>query len=293
VVARAVPATVSPSRIHVPTAQIRYIRRYPLALFGLCVLLIFSLAALMAPVLPLPPPNVVLPQARFQPVLAPGHLLGTDDLGRDILSRMVWGGRPALLSAAIATLGALIPGTVIGLVSGFYGRITDAVLMRLVDVLLAFPALLLAIALVAGLGPGLRNAILAVSVVGLPTYARLTRGQVLPIRDLDYVQAARVLASSDRRIILKHILPNVMSPVIVVASLDVGQKIIALASLSFLGLGIQPPDSDWGAMLARSRGLMEVAPHAVAVPGVAIFLLVLSCNFIGDALRDMLDPRLR
>lgn len=271
---------------------IRLAARYPLATVGLAILVTMTAAALAAPILPLLPPNVVETSQRLKSILAGEHVLGTDDLGRDVLSRMIWGARPALAAALVATFGAMIPGTLIGLVSGFYRRL-DPVLMRLIDVLLAFPPLLLAVALVAGLGPGLTNAMIAVSVVGVPGYARLVRGQVLSIRELDYVQAARLIGATGPRIVARHLVPNAIAPIIVVASLDVGQKIIALASLSFLGLGIQPPDSDWGTLLSRGRDIMETAPHVVMVPGVAIFIVVLSANFIGDALRDALDPRLR
>jgi peptide/nickel transport system permease protein len=252
-----------------------------------------AVAAIAAPFLSLLPPDVVDTDIRLRGVGTAGHVLGTDDLGRDVLARMVWGARPALFAGLIAMFGSMVPGALVGLASGYYRGRFDAITMRLVDILLAFPPLLLAVALVAGLGPGLANAMFAVSLVGLPTYARLVRGQALGLRELDYISAARVIGARDGRIIVRHIVPNAIPPIIVIASLDVGQKIISLASLSFLGLGIQPPDSDWGAMLTRGRGLMELAPHVVLVPGLAIFLVVLSTNVIGDALRDALDPRLR
>lgn len=268
-------------------------RTYPLAVAGVVVLAGVGTLALLAPILPLPLPNEIATASALRPILTPGHPLGTDDIGRDVFSRLVWGARPSLAAGSLAVLGALIPGAVIGAVAGYAGRIPDLVGMRLVDVLLAFPPLLLAIALAAGLGPGLTNAVIAVAIVSLPTYARLVRSQVLATKELEHVMAARVVGASGARILARHIGPAAVPPVIVVASLDVGQKIIALASLSFLGLGIQPPDADWGAMLARGRGLLETAPSVVALPGVAILLTVLALNVVGDALRDALDPRLR
>lgn len=267
--------------------------RYPLGALGLLLLAAATLIALLAPVLPIMAPNEVATGSGLRPLLSPDHPLGTDDIGRDLLARMVWGARPSLAAGFLAVLGALVPGAAIGMATGYFGGNVDMAGMRLIDVLLAFPPLLLAIALAAGLGPGLTNAVIAISIVSLPTYARVVRSQVLATKELDYVLAARVVGADTMRTVLRHVAPSVVAPVTVVASLDVGQKIIAMASLSFLGLGIQPPDADWGAMLARGRGFMETAPSMVAVPGLAIFALVLSLNFVGDALRDALDPRLR
>lgn len=271
----------------------RLIGTYPLGAFGVFVLAGVTAIGIAAPALPIPGPNDIATANTLRPILSPGHPLGTDDIGRDVLSRLVWGARPSLAAGSLAVLAALALGAAIGSISGYAGRIPDMVGMRFIDVLLAFPPLLLAIALAAGLGPGLTNAVIAIAVVSLPTYARVVRSQVLAIKELDHVTAARVVGANDARILVRHIAPAVVPPVIVVASLDVGQKIIALASLSFLGLGIQPPDADWGAMLARGRGLMETAPSVVAIPGLAILVVVLSLNFLGDALRDALDPRLR
>lgn len=269
------------------------VRRYPLAALGLLVLAGVSTTAVVAPFLPLPPPAEIATAIALRPVFSPGHPLGTDDIGRDLLSRLVWGARPSLAGGSLAVVGALVPGAVLGALAGYAGRLPDLLAMRFVDVLLAFPPLLLAIALAAGLGPGLTNAVLAIAVVSLPTYARLVRSQVLATKTLDHVMAARVVGATDARILVRHIGPAAVPAVVVVASLDLGQKIIALASLSFLGLGIQPPDADWGSMLARSRGFMETAPSVVGLPGIAILVTVLALNFIGDALRDALDPRLR
>jgi peptide/nickel transport system permease protein len=274
-------------------ALITLARRHLLGALGLTVLCVVTLIALLAPVLPIVPPNEVATGNSLRPPLSPDHPLGTDDIGRDVLARMVWGARPSLAAGFLAVLGALLPGAAIGLATGYFGGLVDMTGMRAIDVLLAFPPLLLAIALAAGLGPGVTNAVVAISIVSLPTYARVVRGQVLATKELDYVLAARVVGVDTMRLLRRHVAPSIVAPITVVASLDVGQKIIAMASLSFLGLGIQPPDADWGAMLARGRGFMETAPSMVAVPGLAIFALVLSFNFIGDALRDALDPRLR
>jgi peptide/nickel transport system permease protein len=268
-------------------------RRYPLAAMGALVFLDLCVLALIAPILPLPLPTEIATASALKPVFTPGHALGTDDIGRDLLSRLIWGARPSLAAGTLAVLGALLPGAVLGAIAGYAGPIPDLVAMRFVDVLLAFPPLLLAIALAAGLGPGLTNAMIAIAIVSLPTYARMVRSQVLATKARDHVMAARVVGASDFRILVRHIAPAAVPAVLVVASLDVGQKIIALASLSFLGLGIQPPDADWGALLARGRGYIETAPSVVALPGLTILITVLALNFIGDALRDALDPRLR
>jgi peptide/nickel transport system permease protein len=219
--------------------------------------------------------------------------LGADDLGRDILSRLIWGGRISLLIGFSAVMVAMLLGIVVGLVTGYFGRWVDTVFMRLIDILMAFPAILLAITIVASLGPGLRNAMLAVAVVGIPYYARIVRGSVLLLREQEFVQAARVVGASDSRIIFRHILPNTLAPLIVAATLDVGWMIMAAAGLSFLGLGAQPPTAEWGVMLSTGRQFIRNAPHLSILPGLAIFLVVLALNFLGDGLRDALDPRLR
>ena len=272
---------------------LRRLARDYMALAGIAFLLLVILVSILAPVLaPRDPIETNLSQ-RLAPIGAPGYPLGADDLGRDILSRLIWGGRISLLVGFSAVMVAMILGIIVGLLSGYFGRWVDSVFMRLIDILMAFPAILLAITIVASLGPGLRNAMLAVAVVGIPYYARIVRGSVLSLREQEFVQAARVIGAPDARIIFRHILPNTMAPLIVAATLDVGWMIMAAAGLSFLGLGAQPPTAEWGVMLSTGRQFIRNAPHLSILPGLAIFLVVLALNFLGDGLRDALDPRLR
>jgi peptide/nickel transport system permease protein len=265
--------------------------RNRLALLALLVLVGVVLAACLAPYLPLADPDTVDTANRLRPVLTPGHLLGTDEFGRDLLSRLVWGARVSLLAGAATAAAAMLVGVVLGVLSGYYSGWPETVIMRLTDILMAFPYILLAIAIVAGLGPGLRNAMIAIAIVGFPIYTRLVRGIVLSVRGREFVEAARALGSTDRLILLRHIVPQLLSPVIVAFSLDVGAKILATAGLSFLGLGTQPPTADWGSMLATGRQFVILSPHVVLLPGLAIFVIVLALNLVGDALRDFLDPR--
>jgi peptide/nickel transport system permease protein len=221
----------------------------------------------------------------------PAHLMGTDELGRDVLSRIIWGAQASLQAGATAATIALAVGLVLGMLAAYYGGRADSVIMRTMDVVLAFPYLLLAIAVVAILGPGLRNAMIAIAIVGFPLYTRLVRGVVLSLREREFVEAARALGAGDRVILGRHIVPHLLSPVIVAFSLDVGVKILATAGLSFLGLGTQPPTADWGSMLATGRQFVVLSPHVALLPGLAIFVVVLALNMVGDAVRDVLDPR--
>jgi len=265
--------------------------RNQLALLALIVLAGVVLAAGLAPYLPLADPDTVDTVQRLKPPLTPGHLLGTDEFGRDLLSRLVWGARVSLLAGAATAAAAMMIGVLLGVLSGYYSGWPETVIMRLTDILMAFPYILLAIAIVAGLGPGLRNAMIAIAIVGFPIYTRLVRGIVLSVRGREFVEAARALGSTDRLILVRHIVPQLLSPVIVAFSLDVGAKILATAGLSFLGLGTQPPTADWGSMLATGRQFVILSPHVVLLPGLAIFVIVLALNLVGDALRDLLDPR--
>jgi len=265
--------------------------RNRLALLALLVLVGVVLAACLAPHLPLADPDTVDTANRLRPLFTPGHPLGTDEFGRDLLSRLVWGARVSLLAGAATAAAAMLVGVVLGVLSGYYSGWPETVIMRLTDILMAFPYILLAIAIVAGLGPGLRNAMIAIAIVGFPIYTRLVRGIVLSVRGREFVEAARALGSTDRLILLRHIVPQLLSPVIVAFSLDVGAKILATAGLSFLGLGTQPPTADWGSMLATGRQFVILSPHVVLLPGLAIFVIVLALNLVGDALRDFLDPR--
>jgi ABC-type dipeptide/oligopeptide/nickel transport system permease subunit len=269
----------------------RPLRRYPLAVAGALVLIAAIAAAAFAPHLPLPDPDTVDTPNRLRPPLSASHPLGTDEFGRDLLSRLVWGARVSLL-AGVGTAGlAMLVGVVLGVLGGYYTGWIEAMVMRLTDVLMAFPYILLAIAIVAGLGPGLRNAMIAIAIVGFPLYTRLVRGVVLSVKQLEFVEAARALGSSDASILARHVLPQFVSPVLVTFSLDVGAKILATAGLSFLGLGTQPPTADWGSMLATGRQFVVLSPHVVLLPGLAIFVIVFAVNLVGDALRDALDPR--
>jgi peptide/nickel transport system permease protein len=265
--------------------------RNQLALLALFVLVGVVLAACLAPHLPLADPDTVDTANRLRPLLTPGHPLGTDEFGRDLLSRLVWGARVSLLAGAATAAAAMLVGVLLGVLSGYYSGWPETVIMRLTDILMAFPYILLAIAIVAGLGPGLRNAMIAIAIVGFPIYTRLVRGIVLSVRGREFVEAARALGSTDHLILMRHIVPQLLSPVIVAFSLDVGAKILATAGLSFLGLGTQPPTADWGSMLATGRQFVILSPHVVLLPGLAIFVIVLALNLVGDALRDFLDPR--
>jgi peptide/nickel transport system permease protein len=279
---------------HSPTWEaLQRLRRDRLAMASAGLLLFAIMVSLLAPVFaPQDPTQTNLAQ-RLAPPGTPGYLLGTDELGRDLLSRLIWGGRVSLLVGFSAVIVAMGFGVLIGLVAGYFGGWVDSVIMRLIDVLMAFPAILLAIAIVASLGPGLRNAMLAISIVGIPYYARIIRGSVLSLREQEFIHAARIIGVSDFQILMRHVLPNCISPLIVAATLDVGWMIMAAAGLSFLGLGAQPPTAEWGVMLSDGRQFIRVAPHLSILPGAAIFLVVLALNFLGDGLRDALDPRLR
>ena len=269
----------------------RRLVRNRLAVLAFLVILGAAATAFLAPHLPLGDPDAVDTPSRLRPPLTAGHWLGTDEFGRDLLARLIWGARVSLL-AGVATAGAaMLIGVVLGIVGGYYSGWTETVVMRLTDILMAFPYILLAIAIVAGLGPGLRNAMIAITIVGFPIYTRLVRGIVLSVREREFVEAARALGSPDRFILVRHIVPQLLSPVIVAFSLDVGAKILATAGLSFLGLGSQPPTADWGSMLATGRQFVILSPHVVMLPGLAIFVIVLALNLVGDALRDLLDPR--
>jgi peptide/nickel transport system permease protein len=259
-----------------------------LFLFGFIVLL-----ALLAPILPLPNPDTTDQPNRLLPPLSGGHLLGTDHLGRDILSRLIWGTQVSLLVGISATALAGIFGSLIGLVAGYARGAVDSTLMRLVDMLMAFPYILLAIAIVAALGPGLLNALYAIDLVNIPFFARNIRGVTVSIRNREFVDAARLSGKGHVAILFTEVLPNVLPVIVITMSTTVGWMILETAGLSFLGLGAQPPTSDLGSMLGQARAQLFTAPHASIVPGVMIFVLVMSINLLGDGVRDVLDPRLR
>jgi len=258
----------------------------------LLVLAAMAAAAVLAPwVAPYDPAAQAWEQALRGPSAA--HWLGTDEFGRDVLTRIIYGGRISLAVGFLAVAIAAGLGVPLGLLSGFVGGRVDVLVMRVMDVLLAFPAVLLALAIVGALGPGVRNAIIAVGVVAIPAFARVVRGATLVVRAQEYVDAARALGVRLPRIIARHVWPNAAAPVIVQATLGVGTAILSSAGLSFLGLGAQPPTPDWGGMLASGREFMLQAWWIATFPGLAIMVTVLGFNLIGDALRDALDPRLR
>jgi len=272
---------------------LRRLAKRRLALTAIVVMAVIIALALAAPILPIADPNQIASANRL---LGPGqesYLLGSDELGRDVLSRVIWGARVSLLAGFGAAILSMAIGVSVGLLAGFLGRWVDSLLMRSTDVVLAFPSILLAIGVIAALGSGLTNAMIAVAIAGFPLYARVARGSVLSVRELDFVEAARSIGVSQLGIMARHILPNILAPLIVAFSLDVGLKIVLTSSLSFLGLGAQPPTADWGSMIASGRNYVRNAVHLIMVPGFAIFTVVLCLNIIGDQLRDALDPRLK
>ncbi|HGN1704511.1 TPA: ABC transporter permease subunit [Providencia rettgeri] len=264
-----------------------------LATIGLVILSVIMLLALLAPWLPLDNPDETDLVNRLLPVFSSGHVLGTDHLGRDILSRLLWGTRVSLMVGISATLIAAVFGTLIGLVAGYAGHRTDTVLMRCIDMLMAFPYILLALAIVAVLGPGLLNALYAIALVNIPFFARNIRGLTVGLRDRDFIQAARLSGKNHFQVLLTEVLPNVLPIIVVTMSTTIGWMILETAGLSFLGLGTQPPNADLGSMLGQGRAQMFVAPHVALVPGIMIFLIVISFNLLGDGVRDILDPRLK
>lgn len=269
---------------------VRRFRRNYAALVGLALVVMLVLVALFAPLLAPVSPDQQNLRARLQPPSLE-HPLGTDEFGRSILSRVIYGARISLFTGLVPVAVAATLGTLIGLVAGFFRGRLDNILMRLMDILLSFPALLLALAVVGALGPGLLNAVIAVAVVGVPEYARIVRSVVLGTREEDYVQAARAVGAGGWRLMLRHILPSTLGPLTVQATLGIGFAILSMAGLSFLGLGVQPPTADWGEMLSRGRRYLPEASWLLIFPGLAISLTVLAFNLVGDGLRDALDPR--
>ncbi len=268
------------------------IRRSPLSLLGIILFSGFLLIAILAPyIMPYSPYKINLSGAFQQPNIE--HLFGTDEMGRDILSRVVWGCRISLRVGNTVVLISLCIGTILGGVAGYVGGAVDEIIMRFTDLVLAFPSLVLALALSAALGPGLNNAIFAISITWWPWYARLIRGQVLSIREAGFVEAARCVGASDFRILFRHIIPNSFGPVIVNASMDFGWAILMTASLGFLGIGAQPPEPEWGAMISTGRLFFMDRPWIATFPGLAILIVVLASNLIGDGLGEILNPRLR
>jgi ABC-type dipeptide/oligopeptide/nickel transport system permease subunit len=271
---------------------VRRLRRNPSAVAGFVILLVLVLSAILAPVLtPYDPTQQQLAQVLQHPSLK--HPLGTDQLGRDLLARILYGGRLTLFIGAIAVAVGVALGVPLGIVSGFYRGSVDMVIQRVMDLMLAFTSFLLALTLVSLLGVGLTNVIVAVGIATIPRFARLVRASVLTIREISYVEASRALGAADRRVLWRHVLPNAVAPVIVQATLSMGATILTAAGLGFLGLGVQPPTPEWGAMLGQGRNYIFSNPSVTTFPGLAIFLAVMGFNLLGDGLRDALDPQLR
>ncbi|MFP3811855.1 ABC transporter permease [Bacillus sp. SIMBA_005] len=266
--------------------------QHKLAVIGSVIVFLFLILAIFAPLIA---PFGINEQSLGERFSAPSaaHWFGTDDFGRDIFSRVVHGARISLWVGFFSVLGSVILGTLLGLIAGYGGRVLDAVISRVFDILLAFPSILLAIAIVSILGPSLQNALIAIAIINVPTFGRLVRSKVLSIKQEEYVLAAKAVGMSHRRIVLHHILPNSMVPVIVQATLAIGTAIIEAAALGFLGLGAQAPSPEWGKMLADARPYLVQAPWTLIFPGVAIMLTVLGFNLMGDGLRDTLDPKMK
>lgn len=292
-------ASVQVDAVHVDTVRVpaprasllRRLLRDPLAVTGLFLVSLFTLAAVLAPWLAPHDPSAVDATNRLV-VSSWDHPLGTDELGRDTLSRILYGARWSLGTALAATVIVIVIGVAVGTVAGYFGGRVDAVIMRVVDVLLAFPSFVLYLAILGTLGPGLRNLMLALVAITWDEYARVVRGLVLSLKERGFVRASRALGASDPRLMIRHILPNVVPPVVVLASLQMGRLILALAALGFFGLGVQPPTPEWGSMINQSRLFLQTAPALMIWPGLAISLTVIGLNLLGDGLRDVLDPRL-
>ncbi len=282
----AAPGDVAPQQ-----RPVRRLLGDPLAATGLVLVTLLVLAAVLAPLLAPHDPAAVDPVGRLAGS-SWEHPLGTDELGRDMLSRLLYGARWSLGIAGLATLVVMVTGVVVGVLAGFYGGVVDSLIMRIVDVLLALPNLVLYLAIVGTLGPGVENVFLALIAISWASYARVVRGLVLSVRERAFVRASLSLGAGDGRLMLRHVLPNVVSPVIVLASLQAGGMILALAALGFFGLGAQPPTPEWGTMINQSRLFLQSAPTLMIYPGLAISLAVLGLNLLGDGIRDAYDPRI-
>jgi peptide/nickel transport system permease protein len=270
----------------------RRLKRNRAAIIGGMIVFLFVFVAALAPWISPYPPNEGDLTKRLKPP-SKEHLLGTDALGRDQLSRVIFGARISLQIQVVAVVIALLIGTLIGMVGGYYGGKLDNLIMRLMDILLAFPGIFLAISIIAVLGPGLTNLMLAAGIYSIPQFARIVRGSVLSLKEKEFIEAARAVGENDFNILFRYLLPNSMAPIIIQTTLRMATVLLTASGLSFLGLGVQPPTPEWGAMLSTARAYMITAPHVATVPGLAIMLVVMGFNLFGDGLRDSLDPRLR
>ena len=270
----------------------RRLKKNKLAVAGMIVLILVFLVAIFAPVIAPYPYSEQHADSPFAPSSS-RFLLGTDKLGRDMLSRLIYGSRQSLMLGLISISIAAVVGIIFGTVAGYYGGWTDTLCMRFLDVYQSIPMFLLCVTLAAILGPSLRNAIIALGISNMPVYARISRATVLSVREREYVEAARAIKAKDRRIILRHIIPNCMAPIIVEVTMGMASCILVGASLSFIGLGVQPPVPEWGAMISEGRNYMRQYPTLALYPGLCVMITVLSFNLLGDGLRDALDPRLK
>ncbi|WP_423798587.1 ABC transporter permease [Neobacillus sp. SAB-20_R2A] len=262
------------------------------AMIGLGIVVVFILMGILAPVLTSQPYDGFNPQ---KTLISPNanHWFGTDDQGRDIYTRIIYGARISLWIGFFSVIGSIIVGSLLGLIAGYYGKWLDTIISRFFDIMLAFPSILLAIAIVAILGPSLFNALVAIAIINIPTYGRLIRSRVLSVKEEEYIAAAKITGMSDRRLLFQHVLPNSITPIIVQGTLGIATAILEAAALGFLGLGAQPGEPEWGKMLADSRQFITSAPWTLLFPGSAIMLIVLGFNMFGDGLRDALDPKMK
>jgi peptide/nickel transport system permease protein len=286
---KAIPAEIHRGRSQWRLATERYLRNKP-AIFGLIMLFLLICSAIFAPLLATyDPTSIDYGYVRKPP--SAEHIFGTDNLGRDIFSRVLWGGRDSLRVGMVAVLISIVGGVLLGLFSAFAGGFVDNLIQRFVDLTFAFPTILLLLSIVAALGPNLTTVLIAIGISGIPGYSRLMRGSVLQALNTEYVLAARLVGAGNLRLMFRHILPNVLTPIIIYGTLGLGGGIMVTAGLSYLGLGAQPPAPEWGAMLNEGRTYLQSAPWMSIYPGLAVFLAILSINLIGDGLRDALDPK--
>jgi peptide/nickel transport system permease protein len=289
------PATLNnknKERLKIFKDSLNIFMRNRLARAGFVIALLYLACALIAPYFaPYDPVQQDLPNA-LKP-MSEKHFFGTDEFGRDIFTRIIFGARISLFIGTGAVAIAFVVGMIMGTLAGYYGGLVDSIVMRIMDIMLSFPAILLAIVIVTILGPGLVNVLIAVGVQSTPIFARMIRGSVLSVKENEYITAARALGSNDLRIMVSHILPNCMAPMIVLSTLRIGTAIITASGLSFLGLGAQPPTPEWGAMLATGRNYLRAAPWVATTPGLAIMMVVFGFNLLGDGLRDSMDPRMK
>ncbi|WP_069366656.1 nickel transporter permease [Salisediminibacterium beveridgei] len=268
------------------------LRKNKLAIVGFFIILFFILMAIFAPILTRQSFETMDASVRLQPPSSE-HWFGTDYSGRDMFTRIVYGARVSLMVGFFAVTGALVFGSFLGVISGYFGRWVDMIISRVFDIMLAFPSILLAIAIVAILGPSLQNALIAIAIINIPIFGRLVRSKVISIREEEYIMAAKAQGMKNGRILFHHVLPNSIAPIIVQTTLGFGTAILEAAALGFLGLGAQPPTPEWGRMLSESRQYIQSAPWTVLFPGISIMLVVLGFNMIGDGLRDALDPKMK